>query len=115
MAFSTVKFNQDINAGTDWFVDLNILNNNGTGRDVSDHTFEALVKRHYRSVNSVAMNVTLVDGVQGNITLQLTAAQTTLLKGGKFLYDVEMTRTVDGIKERIIQGVITIRPEITVT
>ena len=29
MAFSTVKFNQDINAGTDWFVDLNILNNDG--------------------------------------------------------------------------------------
>ena len=115
MAFSTVKFNQDINAGTDWFVDLNILNNNGTGRDVSNHTFEALVKRHYRSVNSVAMNVTLVDGVQGNITLQLTAAQTTLLKSGKFLYDVEMTRTVDGIKERIIQGVITVRPEVTVT
>ena len=113
MAFSTVKFNQDINAGTDWFVDLNILNNNGTGRDVSNHTFEALVKRHYRSVNSVAMNVTLVDGVQGNITLQLTAAQTTLLKSGKFLYDVEMTRTVDGIKERIIQGVITVRPEVT--
>tara|TARA_B110000467_G_scaffold146479_1_gene150750 strand:- start:1607 stop:1948 length:342 start_codon:yes stop_codon:yes gene_type:complete len=112
---ATTKWNQDINAGQDWFVDFNILNDNNTPRDVTGQTFEALVKRHYKSVGSVPITLIVVNSATGNVTMSLTSAQTSLLKGGKYLYDVEMTRTVDGIKERIIQGVITIRPEITIT
>ena len=112
---ATVKWNQDVNAGTDWMADINILNDDGTPRDLTDHTFESLIKRHYKSVNSTVIEVTIVTASVGNIQLRLTSTQTSALKSGKYLYDLESTRTADGIKERILQGVLTIRPEITIT
>ena len=112
---ATVKWNQDINAGADWMADINLLNDDGTGRDITGHTFESLIKRHYRSVTSIPIDITVENAVAGNILLKLTSAQTSALKSGKYLYDIEMTRTADNFKERIIQGVFTIRPEITIT
>tara|TARA_B100000029_G_scaffold274183_1_gene268993 strand:+ start:561 stop:899 length:339 start_codon:yes stop_codon:yes gene_type:complete len=110
---AAVKWNQDLNAGQDWFADINVLDTEGVARDITGFTFESLVKRHYKSINSIPITVTVVNPITGNITLALTAAQTSLLKHGKYLYDIEMTHTASGYVERIIQGVITIRPEIT--
>ena len=110
---AATKWNQDLNAGQDWYADINVLDVNGVARNITGFTFQSLIKRHYKSINSVPITVTVVNPVTGNITLALTAAQTALLKTGKFLYDIEMTHTATGYVERIIQGVITIRPEIT--
>jgi len=35
------------------------------------------------------------------------------LKNGKYVYDVELTNTGTGAKERVIEGVFTVRPEVT--
>jgi len=108
----TVKWNQDFNAGQTWITDFTLLNPNGTPRSVIGNTFQSSLKRHYKSVNATTILVEVLDASTGNIKLSLTDTQTTALIGGKYLYDVEMTDT-EGIKERIIQGVITVRPEVT--
>ena len=38
---ATVKWNQDINAGSNWFADINILDSNGAARDVTGQTFQS--------------------------------------------------------------------------
>ena len=110
---AAVKWNQDINAGSNWFADINILDSNGAARDVTGQTFQSYIRRHYKSINKEEITITVVNPVTGNVTFELSAAQTSALKHGKYLYDIEMTETATGIVERIIQGVITIRPEIT--
>ena len=109
---AAVKWNQDINAGQNWMADINLMNTNGSTRDITGHTLASQIRRHYKSVNATTILVEVLDAPTGNIKLSLTDAQTTALIGGKYLYDVEMTDT-EGIKERIIQGVITVRPEVT--
>lgn len=89
---AAVKWNQDLNAGQDWMADINLLNTDGTSRDITGQTFVSQVRRHYKSVSAKEnIRCMIVDASIGNIRLMLSPAQTTNLKNGKWLYDVEMT------------------------
>jgi hypothetical protein len=110
------KWNQDINAGQDWMAAVNLLTADGTAnRDITGHTLESKVKRHYKSVAPITtVTVMVVDASAGSIRLMLNNTKTSLLKNGKYVYDVELTNTGTGAKERVIEGVFTVRPEVTV-
>lgn len=89
---ATVKWNQDLNAGQTWDADINLLNSNGTSRNISDHTLESKVKRHYTSASTkCGIVLKIIDHATGNIKLHLSDAATSHLKNGKYIYDVEMT------------------------
>lgn len=88
---AAVIWNHNLNAGQDWLADINLLNTDGSTRNIEDHTLESQVRRHYKSVNSkTSVNLKIVNDTLGNIQLSLTNAQTTLLKTGKYVYDVEL-------------------------
>ena len=89
---AAVKWNQDVNAGQDWMADINLLLSNGNPRDITKHTMAGQIKRHYKSVN-IKENITVrvMDFETGNVRLMLSAVQTSNLKFGKWLYDVELT------------------------
>jgi len=89
---AAVKWNQDLNAGQNWMADINLLNTDGTGRDITGQTLVSQVRRHYKSVSAKEnIRCVIVDSATGNVQLMLSATQTTNLKTGKWLYDVEMT------------------------
>lgn len=109
------KWNQDINAGQDWMANINLLIADGTAnRDITGQTLSSEIKRHFKSVSpKTSVNIMVNDASQGLITLSLTNTQTSLLKNGKYVYDVELTTTATGVKERVIEGVFTVKPEVT--
>jgi len=109
------KWNQDINAGQDWMANINLLIADGTAnRDITGQTLSSEVRRHFKSVSpKTSVNIMVNDASQGLITLSLTNAQTSLLKNAKYVYDVELTTTATGAKERVIEGVFTVKPEVT--
>lgn len=89
---ATVKWNQDLNAGQTWMANINLLNIDGTVRNITDHTLESKIKRHYTSASvKETMGIIIKNYVSGNIVLMLSAEQTALLKSGKYIYDVELT------------------------
>ena len=113
---ASTKWNLDLNAGQDWLAAIDLLIADGaTNRDITGHTLESKVQRHHKSVAPITtVTVVVVDATQGSLTLSLSNTQTSLLKNGKYVYDVELTNTETGAKERVIEGVITIRAEVTV-
>ena len=78
---AAVKWNQDLNAGQDWMADINLLNTDGSSRNVINHTFESKIKRHYKSA-AVKSSVTImvVNAGTGNIRLMLSNEKTSLPK-----------------------------------
>ena len=111
---ASTKWNQDINAGEDWEATLILSYSTGLARDLTGYTIESKIKRHYKSVNNKeSILVTVIDAVAGEIKLSLTNTQTSNLRYGKFLYDVELIKTSDTTRERVIEGTIQIRPEVT--
>ncbi len=109
------KWNQDINAGQDWMSQLNLLTADGSAnRDITGQTLASEVRRHFKSASAkTAINIVINDASQGLITMSLNNTQTSLLKSGKYVYDVELTTTASGAKERVIEGVFTVKPEAT--
>ena len=111
---ASALFNLDINAGQDWTAEIDITSANGAARDLTGTTFISKIKRHYKSISHrTAITITVLDEVFGKLRLQLSNSQTTALKDGKFIYDIELTTTATGTVERIVEGIITIQPEIT--
>ncbi len=109
------KWNQNINAGQDWMSQLNLLTADGSAnRDITGQTLASDVRRHFKSASAkTTINIVINDASQGLITMSLNNTQTSLLKDGKYVYDVELTTTATGAKERVIEGVFTVKPEAT--
>jgi len=109
------KWNQNINAGQDWMSQLNLLTADGSAnRDITGQTLASEVRRHFKSASAkTAINIVINDAAQGLITMSLNNTQTSLLRNGKYVYDVELTTTATGAKERVIEGVFTVKPEAT--
>lgn len=84
-------WNQDINAGTDWVAEFELLNDNKKKRDVTGCTLASKAKRHYTSAAFQEILIEVDEPATGRIRTSLTDVQTTLMKSGKYLYDIEMT------------------------
>ena len=89
---AATKWNQDLNAGEHWWADINLKNDAGANRPINNHTLASCIKRHYKAVKTKeAIKIEVLNGLAGQIKLSLTATQTSNLKFGKWLYDVELT------------------------
>ena len=107
------KWNQDINAGQDWESQLHLLTADGSAnRDITGQTLESDIRRHFKSAAAKTnINIVIDNAETGLITMSLNNTQTSLMKNGKYVYDVELTTTATGVKERVIEGVFTVKPE----
>ena len=82
--------------------------------NVSGYVVRSQMRRSYFSANSSAnITCTITDAANGEITMSMTAANTSLLKAGRYLYDVEIVDTA-GNTSRILEGIITITPQVTI-
>ena len=82
--------------------------------DLAGHTAAAQIRKSYSSSSSTSFT-TAIDSTTstGKITLSLTSTQTAALEEGRYVYDVEITKTADSTVTRPIQGIVTVRPNVT--
>tara|TARA_Y100000592_G_scaffold3268_1_gene4717 strand:+ start:2983 stop:3351 length:369 start_codon:yes stop_codon:yes gene_type:complete len=82
--------------------------------DLAGHTAAAQIRKSYSSSTSTAFT-TAIDSTTstGKITLSLTPTQTAALEEGRYVYDLEITKTADSTVTRPIQGTVTVRPNVT--
>jgi hypothetical protein len=53
------------------------------------------------------------DPTTGVVTLSMTAADTASLDAERYVYDLEITQTSTGTVTRVIEGIISVRPQVT--
>ena len=82
--------------------------------DLAGHTAAAQIRKSYSSSSSTSFT-TAIDSTTstGKITLSLTSTQTAALEEGRYVYDLEITKTADSTVTRPIQGTVTVRPNVT--
>jgi nucleoside-triphosphatase THEP1 len=81
--------------------------------NVSGYTVRSQMRRSYYSANATANIVcTITDAANGEITMSLAAANTSAIKAGRYLFDLETVDTI-GTTTRVLEGIITVTPEIT--
>lgn len=106
------KANLVIDQGTTFSVTLDLTDDNGDVLALSGFSANSQLRKWYTSTNSTAF-ATSINVASGQITLTLTDTQTGALTAGRYVYDVELTDTSSNAISRVVEGIITVTPQVT--
>ena len=105
--------NQVIDQGTTFSKQITVYETDGTTvQNLTGYTVAAQLRKNYTSTAYTTINATINTPASGIIVMSLTAVDTAGLKSGRYVYDLQIT-AADETVTRVIEGVITIRPEVT--
>ena len=106
--------NQVIDQGATYSKQITVYENDGTTiQNLTGYTATSQLRKNYTSTAYTTILATIqTPATNGIIVMSLTAVQTAALKSGRYVYDLQIT-AADSTVTRVIEGVITIRPEVT--
>ena len=107
-----IQQNLYIDAGATFSTQITLYSNDGiTPLNISAASFASQMRKSYTSSSSITLTCGTGVAANGELILSLTDSQTTAIKPGRYIYDVEMV--YQGQKVRVIEGIITVTPQIT--
>ena len=95
--------NISIEKGTDFSIDYNLSNKDGSVLNLTNYTVTAKLKRHYGATTSVGFAVSFVDATNGKIRISMASSITSTLYAGRNVYDV-VTTDASNIVKKVIKG-----------
>ena len=101
----------DIDQGSDFTTEMSLENDDGTPMNLSSFIAYSQFRKSYNSSTAYSFVTNIATPANGKLTLSLSGAASSDIKPGRYLYDVEIRNSVS--KTRVVEGVITINPEIT--
>ena len=107
--------NLTIDQGATFSSDVTVKDANNQPFNLSGYTGAAKMAKGYASTRTRTSltSVIATDATSGVVALSMTAAQTAALDAERYVYDVEITQTSTGTVTRVIEGLITVRPNVT--
>ena len=111
---ATVK-NLVIDQGTTYSLTITVSDYNGNAIDLDGYTLRSQLRKSYGATSYTSFTVTAAeDTTTGELTISLSASQTSALKAGRYVYDVEIVAPVteDSTVTRVLEGIITVSPQV---
>lgn len=106
--------NLTIDQGASFSSDVTVKDSNGNPFNLTGYTAAAKMAKGYQSTKTrTTISATVSGATAGIVTLSLTPTQTTALDAERYVYDLEITQTSTGAVTRVIEGIITVRPQVT--
>lgn len=105
--------NLAIDQGTTYETQIQVNDDTGSARNLVGFTVRGQLRRSYYSANSVNWTAQINAPSEGEVTISLSAAQTANLRPGRYVYDIELVANADSSVERLIEGIVTVYPEVT--
>jgi hypothetical protein len=107
--------NLSIDQGATFTSDITVKDMNGNVFDLTGYTASAKLAKGYSSTRTrTTISTTFAtDRTTGVLTISLTANQTATLDAERYVYDVEIT-SGSGSVTRVLEGIITVRPEVSI-
>jgi len=102
-----------LDQGTNFEIIVRYLNDDGTAIDLTGYQARSQMRRSYYSTTATNLIANISSPTNGNVTLSLNANTTANLKVGRYLYDVEVVENATYTVSRIVEGIITVMPEVT--
>jgi len=108
-----VYSNLILDQGSDFTVLFRYLDDDGNAIDLTGYHAKSQMRRSYYSANATTFSTSVSDPSNGNVTISLNANTTANLKIGRYVYDVEVVENATYTVTRIIEGMITVMPEVS--
>ena len=105
------KANLVIDQGATFSTDLYLTDTDGAPLLLNGYAAFSQMRKWYTSSTISATFATSINISSSFITLSLSSIETSELKAGRYVYDVEIT---DGIVvSRVVEGIVTVTPQVT--
>lgn len=105
-----IKANIIIDQGADFSTNIRVTDEDGVAIDLEGYTGEAQMRKWYTSLSAINFDVTLNNST---VTLSLSSSDTANLVPGRYVYDVELTNASSNVISRILEGIVTVTPNVT--
>lgn len=102
-----------IDQGSDYSTIITVQSASGLPLNLTGYTVASQMRKSFSSSTAYNFTSEVYDAAAGQIRISLTAAGTEAIAPGRWLYDVEITQTSTGKKKRVVEGLVTITPQIT--
>ncbi len=102
-----------IDQGTDFSAEVVVDDTDGTTANLTGYTVAGQIRKTYSSSTAVDFTATVSDAAAGKIQIALSNTQTGAMKAGRYVYDVEITKTSNSYKTRVLEGQVTVTPGVT--
>jgi hypothetical protein len=100
-----------IDQGTTYSLSLNVTDQNGDLKDLSDYTVAAQMRKSYYTNTAIDFDAEITYPLDGELTISLTSENSSDIKAGRYVYDIEITG--EGETLRVLEGIVVINPEVT--
>jgi len=106
------KANLVVDQGADFSTTITV-EDAGAAVDLTGYTANGHIRKHYSSTTAVPITCSFgTPRSEGKITLSLSRATTSDMEAGRYVYDVEITSSAN-TRSRLVEGIVTITPEVT--
>jgi len=100
-----------IDQGSTFTLSLNVTDQYGDIKDLTEYTVAGQLRKSYYSTSAVDFIADISLPLEGEITISLSSDQTNNLKPGRYVYDVEISSDIETI--RVIEGIVVVNPGVT--
>lgn len=104
--------NLEIDQGSDWVSEITLENDDGTPMQLNGFTVYSQFRKSFGSLIGYSFIAEVLSDTEGKISLSLPGVTSSTIKHGRYLYDIEIISDTN-VKTRVVQGIVTINPEIT--
>jgi hypothetical protein len=101
-----------IDQGSDFVATLDIEDSIGTPINLTPYTVRGQIRKTYTSSTAVSIGCVKTTN-QGEVKLTLTATQTSGMRDGRYVYDIEIVHSTLGTVIRVVEGQVTVTPRAT--
>lgn len=101
-----------IEQGATFTTTVTVSDGSGGIVDLSDSTIKAQIRKSYYSVTSYDFDVTIESPTNGEVVIEMPAANTVNLNPGRYVYDVIMIDAYD-VVTRLFEGTVAVTPGVT--
>lgn len=100
-----------IDQGTTFSLSIIVSDQNGDPKDLSDYTAAAQMRKSYYTNTAINFTADVTMPLDGEVTISMTAEETSAIKAGRYVYDIEITSELETL--RVLEGIVVINPEVT--
>lgn len=101
-----------IEAGATFSTEITVRESDGTSKNLANYSARSQMRKSYYSTTATDFLINITDAANGTISMSLSAANTTNIRPGRYVYDVEIQDN-QGVVTRIFEGITTVLPNVT--
>lgn len=109
-----VQINFVVDQGTTFEAIATIQNEDGSIFNLTGLTAYSQMRKSYYTNTAIEISAEIDgDPIEGNIKLSMLPSVTNNIRAGRYVYDVEVHDATGDYVKRVLQGIITVSPQVT--